>query len=189
LTVLLSSALACCRWELERRHMTPPSSFALRIIVEENCKLVRTLNANYAGAAPDGAWRHPSATRCSMFWDCILPDASGLAPAARKLPGGNWPTPSMECSPPAGKSIPSPWPHSRVSWPLCQSLLVSAMWQALVLFVLVLIMGCQHRRPDFMTRVMEDCAAGDQWACDLLDSLAKARMGRDSIRLEDAHGA
>jgi hypothetical protein len=50
----LSSALACCRWELERRHMTPPSSFALRIIVEENCKLVRTLNANYAGAAPDG---------------------------------------------------------------------------------------------------------------------------------------
>jgi hypothetical protein len=34
--------------------MTPPSNFALRFIVEENCKLVRTLNANYAGAAPDG---------------------------------------------------------------------------------------------------------------------------------------
>ena len=48
LAVLLSSALACCRWELERRHMTPPSRFALRIIVEEDCKLVRTLNA------PDG---------------------------------------------------------------------------------------------------------------------------------------
>ena len=34
--------------------MTPPSNFALRFIVEENCKLVRTLNANYAYAAADG---------------------------------------------------------------------------------------------------------------------------------------
>ena len=34
--------------------MAPPSNFALRFIVEENCKLVRTLNANYADAAPDG---------------------------------------------------------------------------------------------------------------------------------------
>jgi hypothetical protein len=34
--------------------MTPPSNFGLRIIVEEDRKLVRTLNANYAGAAPDG---------------------------------------------------------------------------------------------------------------------------------------
>jgi hypothetical protein len=34
--------------------MTPPSNFALRIIVEEDAKLVRCLNANYAGAAPDG---------------------------------------------------------------------------------------------------------------------------------------
>ena len=34
--------------------MTPPSNFALRCIVEENSKLVRTPNANYAGAAPDG---------------------------------------------------------------------------------------------------------------------------------------
>jgi hypothetical protein len=34
--------------------MTPPSNFALRIIVEEDCKLVRRLNANYADAAPDG---------------------------------------------------------------------------------------------------------------------------------------
>ena len=54
LPVLLPSPLACCRWELGRRHMTPPSNFALRIIVEEDRKLVRTLNANYAGAAPDG---------------------------------------------------------------------------------------------------------------------------------------
>jgi hypothetical protein len=34
--------------------MTPPSNFALRIIVEEDAKLVRTLNANYADAAADG---------------------------------------------------------------------------------------------------------------------------------------
>ena len=51
---LLPAPLACCRWELERRHMTPPSNFALRIIVEEDSKLVRTLNAAYADAAPDG---------------------------------------------------------------------------------------------------------------------------------------
>jgi hypothetical protein len=34
--------------------MTPPSNFALRIIVEEDPRLVRRLNAHYAGAAPDG---------------------------------------------------------------------------------------------------------------------------------------
>jgi hypothetical protein len=34
--------------------MTPPSSFALRIVVEEDPELVRTLNAHYADAAADG---------------------------------------------------------------------------------------------------------------------------------------
>lgn len=52
--ILLPSPLACCRWELERRHMTPPFNFALRIIVEEDPKLVRRLNGSYADAAPDG---------------------------------------------------------------------------------------------------------------------------------------
>jgi hypothetical protein len=51
---LLPSPLACCRWELERRHMTPPSDFALRIIVEEDSKLVRVLNARYGNATADG---------------------------------------------------------------------------------------------------------------------------------------
>jgi hypothetical protein len=51
---LLTAPLACCRWELERRHMKPPSNFALRIIVEEDRKLVRSLNANYADAPSDG---------------------------------------------------------------------------------------------------------------------------------------
>ena len=94
MAVLLPAPLACCRWELERRHMTPPSNFALRFIVEENCKLVRTLNANYAGAAPDGGL--DTSEHCSMSWDCISPDANGLAPAARKLPAGTWPTSSTQ---------------------------------------------------------------------------------------------
>jgi hypothetical protein len=34
--------------------MTPPSNFALRIIVEEDSKVVRTLNAHYGDAAADG---------------------------------------------------------------------------------------------------------------------------------------
>ena len=45
------------------------------------------------------------------------------------------------------------------------------MLLALLLIVTLLtIAGCQpHHRPDYMTRVGEDCAAGDQWACDLLE--------------------
>jgi hypothetical protein len=54
LATLLPGPLACCRWGLEQRHMTPPSNFALRIIVEEHPKLVRSLNTYYADAAPDG---------------------------------------------------------------------------------------------------------------------------------------
>jgi hypothetical protein len=34
--------------------MTPPSNIALRIVVEEDPKLVRNLNAWYADATPDG---------------------------------------------------------------------------------------------------------------------------------------
>jgi hypothetical protein len=34
--------------------MTPPSNFTLRIVVEEDRKLVRRLNANYADAPSDG---------------------------------------------------------------------------------------------------------------------------------------
>ena len=54
MATLSPGPLACCRWELEQRRMTPPSNFVLRIIVEEDPKLVRTLNARYAGAAADG---------------------------------------------------------------------------------------------------------------------------------------
>ena len=34
--ILLSAPLACCRWELERRHMVPPSNDALRQIIERD---------------------------------------------------------------------------------------------------------------------------------------------------------
>jgi hypothetical protein len=54
LAVPLPAPLACCRFALERRRMIPPPNFALRIIVEEEPKLVRKLNADYADAAPDG---------------------------------------------------------------------------------------------------------------------------------------
>ena len=54
LATLLPIPLACCWWELKQRHMTPPSNFALRITVEEDAELVRTLNTNYGGAAADG---------------------------------------------------------------------------------------------------------------------------------------
>lgn len=54
MATLLSAPLACCRWELAQRHMTPPSNIALRIIVEEDPRLVRSLNACYADATADG---------------------------------------------------------------------------------------------------------------------------------------
>jgi hypothetical protein len=46
--------------------------------------------------------------------------------------------------------------------------------RTIVLIVLVVVAGCHHaRRPDFMTRVREDCGAGRQWACDLIDALSQ----------------
>ena len=51
---LLPGPLACCKWELERRHMAPPSNIALRIVVEDDPALVRRLNAGYAEAEADG---------------------------------------------------------------------------------------------------------------------------------------
>jgi hypothetical protein len=39
------------------------------------------------------------------------------------------------------------------------------------MIALMFITGCNSRRPDFMTRVQEDCAAGDSWACELVDAI------------------
>jgi hypothetical protein len=44
-------------------------------------------------------------------------------------------------------------------------------WRVLWLILLLAVAGCQTRRPDFMTRVREDCAGGDKGACDLIDAL------------------
>ena len=52
----------------------------------------------------------------------------------------------------------------------------------IMLVTLLAIAGCQPHRPDFMTRVRQDCAAGDRWACDLLDGLAHPKPDRASAR-------
>jgi len=47
------------------------------------------------------------------------------------------------------------------------------MWRAALLIGVVAVSGCHSRRPDFMTRVHEDCATGQRWACELIDALNK----------------
>jgi hypothetical protein len=46
-----------------------------------------------------------------------------------------------------------------------------ALLRSVLLIALLVVVGCEARRPDFMRRVREDCAADDQWACDLIDAL------------------
>ena len=53
-SILLPAALTCSRWELERRHMVPPSNDALRQIIERDADLVDSLNEFYGDAAADG---------------------------------------------------------------------------------------------------------------------------------------
>ena len=54
MSTLLPAPLTCCRWELEHRHMVPPSNDALRQIIERDQDLVDSLNEFYGEAAPDG---------------------------------------------------------------------------------------------------------------------------------------
>ena len=44
--------------------------------------------------------------------------------------------------------------------------------RSLLLVTLLAVGGCQPHRPSFLSRVREDCARGDRWACDLLNTLA-----------------
>jgi hypothetical protein len=55
----------------------------------------------------------------------------------------------------------------------------------LPLIGLIAAAGCQTHRPDFMTRVREDCTGGDKWSCDLIDALNKPTPPevRDSAEL------
>ena len=86
MATLFPTALACCRLELEQRHITPPSDFLLRIVVEEDQKLVRLLNVRYADAAADGGLE---AVERAALLDVI----------ARHFTGKQWPrSASMEAT-------------------------------------------------------------------------------------------
>ena len=86
LATLLPAALACCRQELEQRLVTPPSNFLLRIVVEEDQKLVRSLNGRYADAASDVGGLE-AAERDAL-----------LDVLARHFTGQRWPCSSMEAT-------------------------------------------------------------------------------------------
>src|SRR5690242_14211495 len=65
---LLPAPLACCRWELQRRHMTPPSNDTLQIVVEEDANLVERLNTHYADVMPSGGL---DVTECDALLDVL----------------------------------------------------------------------------------------------------------------------
>jgi hypothetical protein len=120
--------------------MMPPSNLAVRVVVEENPDLVRKLNANYAGGAPDGS---PDAEERDAVFDVL----------SRHFTGKSWPrSGGMDAVP----------------------------WRAILLIGVIIIAGCHSRRPDFLTRVNEDCTAGDQWACDLLDALRHSKPANEN---------
>jgi hypothetical protein len=56
---------------------------------------------------------------------------------------------------------------------------------SIALIVLMTIVGCHARRPGFMTRVREDCTAGQQWACDLLDALSRPPSTDDATTADN----
>lgn len=58
--------------------------------------------------------------------------------------------------------------------------------RALLLAAMLNITGCHTGRPSFMTRVEEDCSAGDEWACDLLNTLRRSRREREGEMRRDA---
>jgi hypothetical protein len=49
-----------------------------------------------------------------------------------------------------------------------------------MLIAVLFVAGCHSRRPDFMTRVREDCSTGQQWACDLIDALKNPTSTADT---------
>jgi hypothetical protein len=52
--------------------------------------------------------------------------------------------------------------------------------RTILLSPLTVVAGCHPRRPDFITRVREDCGEGDQWSCNLLRSLTRPPSMHDS---------
>ena len=57
-------------------------------------------------------------------------------------------------------------------------------WQAVTLIVLTIIAGCDARRPDSVSRTQQDCAAGDQWACNQMDALSRP-IPEEDIKTQD----
>jgi hypothetical protein len=54
---------------------------------------------------------------------------------------------------------------------------------AVLTVAMLTLVNCAPRRADFTARVEQDCAAGDQWACHLIDALRHPRQGeRQAIR-------
>jgi len=65
-----------------------------------------------------------------------------------------------------------------------------AMFTLIVIGMMLLLSGCagppqrpgppqaEEARPSFLTRVHEDCLAGDQWSCNLLMQLSNAMRSR-----------
>lgn len=66
-----------------------------------------------------------------------------------------------------------------------------AMYTLIFIAVILLLCGCggpaarpgaaqaEEAHPSFLTRVHEDCLAGDQWSCDLLIRLSNAMRSRE----------
>jgi hypothetical protein len=50
--------------------------------------------------------------------------------------------------------------------------------------VLTIIAGCDARRPDFISHIQQNCAAGDQWACNQVDALSRP-MPEEDIKTQD----
>jgi hypothetical protein len=65
---------------------------------------------------------------------------------------------------------------------------VGGVWRAIFVIVLMITAGCIARRPDFATQVRpdfmarfrQDCSAGEQWACDLVDALNRPPSADDT---------
>jgi hypothetical protein len=65
---------------------------------------------------------------------------------------------------------------------------VESVCRAISLTALMTIAGCHARRPNFMTRVRQDCASGQQWACDLLDALSRPSSSDDPTMPDSFRG-
>jgi hypothetical protein len=181
LAVLLPAPLACCRFELQQRHMIPPSNFALRIVVEEDPILVRSLNARYADAASDGGLE--TADRIARYFRQAF-HGETVASLWRQrryaaLHGG--PSASDDqCE------VERRFLRRRLM--VGRSNCARHLRLSIAFIVLMAVAGCHAQRPGFMTRVREDCAAGQQWACDLLDELSRPTPADDTTPRDSATG-